>query len=77
MLSTAKQLMKSSLLGRKHTPTLQQVRFLNVHEYISMELMQTHGITTPNCYVATTPEQAEHIFNNSLNKRTYNVSIEV
>jgi len=35
-----------------------------------MEIMQTHGIKTPECYVATNPEEAEHIFTNSLNKRT-------
>jgi len=47
------------------------VRNLNVHEYISMEIMQTHGIKTPECFVATTPEEAEHIFTNSLNKRKF------
>eukprot|EP00522_Entomoneis_paludosa_P015087 CAMPEP_0172461062 /NCGR_PEP_ID=MMETSP1065-20121228/39284_1 /TAXON_ID=265537 /ORGANISM="Amphiprora paludosa, Strain CCMP125" /LENGTH=431 /DNA_ID=CAMNT_0013216267 /DNA_START=73 /DNA_END=1368 /DNA_ORIENTATION=+ len=43
------------------------VRFLNVHEYISMELFQAHGIKTPNCKVADTPEEAEKLFLNDLN----------
>ena len=46
------------------------VRFLNVHEYISMELFKTHGIATPECYVADTPEEAEHIATTALNRRT-------
>jgi acyl-CoA synthetase (NDP forming) len=47
------------------------VRFLNVHEYISMELFKTHGIATPECYVADTAEEAEHIATTALNRRTY------
>jgi hypothetical protein len=46
------------------------VRYLNVHEYISMELFKTHGIATPECYVADTPEEAEHIATTALNRRT-------
>jgi acyl-CoA synthetase (NDP forming) len=46
------------------------VRFLNVHEYISMELFKTHGIATPECYVADTAEEAEHIATTALNRRT-------
>lgn len=46
------------------------IRCLNVHEYVSMELMKAHGITTPECYVADTPEEAEHIATTSLNRRT-------
>jgi hypothetical protein len=48
--------------GRTALPTMGAVRNLNVHEYISMELMQTHGIKTPECHVATTPNEAEHIY---------------
>jgi acyl-CoA synthetase (NDP forming) len=44
------------------------IRHLNVHEYISMEVMKHHGITTPECYVASTPDEAAHIFNNSFGK---------
>jgi succinyl-CoA synthetase beta subunit len=45
------------------------VRFLNVHEYISMEIMQSHGIRTPKYQVASTPQEAEDIFSNVLNQR--------
>jgi acyl-CoA synthetase (NDP forming) len=50
-------------------PALGAVRNLNVHEYISMEIMKNHGIRTPECYVASTPEEAEHVFKNNLQKR--------
>ncbi|CAB9516910.1 ligase [GDP-forming] subunit beta, mitochondrial [Seminavis robusta] len=43
-------------------------RALHVHEYISLELMKTNGIKTPECKVASTPEEAENIFLNHLNK---------
>jgi hypothetical protein len=49
--------------------TVGAVRHLNVHEYVSMEIMQAHGIKTPNCSVASTPEEAEQIFVHKLNKR--------
>lgn len=39
-------------------------------EYISMELMNQHGIATPRGFVANTPEEAEHIFTTMMNKRT-------
>ena len=39
-----------------------QIRMLNVHEYISMELMNQHQIPTPLGAVATTPEEAEHAY---------------
>jgi len=45
------------------------VRYLNVHEHISLEIMKTYGIQTPECYVASTPDEAQHLFSNSLNKR--------
>ena len=48
------------------------IRCLNVHEYISMEIMKNHGIPTPECFVAKTPEEAEHIFSRSLNRRKCN-----
>lgn len=56
---------------RTAAPAVGAVRNLNVHEYISMEIMKNHGIKTPDCYVASTPEEAEHIYNNSLNRRKY------
>lgn len=58
-------------LRRTATPAVGAVRNLNVHEYISMELMNAHGIATPAGYVANTPEEAENIFTNKLNKREY------
>ena len=54
---------------RNALPAMGAVRHLNVHEYVSMEIMQAHGIKTPNCSVASTPEEAEQIFLHKLNKR--------
>lgn len=59
-----------SAARRTAVPAVGSVRNLNVHEYISMELMKAHGIQTPECYVASTPDEAENIFQNSLNKGT-------
>jgi len=50
------------------TPSLGAVRNLNVHEYISMELMNKHGIATPKGFVASTAEEAEDIFANKMNE---------
>lgn len=47
------------------SPAVGTVRHLNVHEYISMEIMKSHGIATPECYVASTADEAEHIFTKS------------
>lgn len=46
-------------------------RNLNVHEYISMEIMKSHGIATPECYVANNPDEVDHLFATSFNKRAY------
>ena len=51
--------------------SLGSVRNLNVHEHISMELMNEHGIATPQGYVAFTPEESEDIYANKMNNRTY------
>jgi hypothetical protein len=51
------------------------VRHLNVHEYISMGIMNEHNITTPKAFVASTPEEAEHIFQSKLNTRKYFVQV--
>lgn len=40
---------------------------MNVHEYISMDLMNSHGIATPQGYAASTPEEAVDIFSNKMN----------
>lgn len=37
----------------------QQVRRLNVHEYVSMEIMAEHDIDIPASKMAETPEDAE------------------
>jgi succinyl-CoA synthetase beta subunit len=56
-------------LRRTAAPAVGAVRNLNLHEYNSMELMKTHGIGIPAGYVASSPEEAENIFLNKLNKR--------
>uniref|UniRef100_A0A6T6HZE5 Succinate--CoA ligase [ADP-forming] subunit beta, mitochondrial n=1 Tax=Craspedostauros australis TaxID=1486917 RepID=A0A6T6HZE5_9STRA len=63
----------TSVLGRKAlqrtaAPAVGAIRNLNVHEYLSMELMNAHQIATPAGHVASTPDEAEHIFQNILNK---------
>jgi len=45
-----------------HPTTTQTVRYLNLHEYISMEVMNQHKIATPKSYAATTADEAEHIY---------------
>ena len=50
------------------TSTTTSIRYLNVHEYISMELMASHGIQTPECHVAETPQEVDHIFNTSFHR---------
>ena len=69
MLRTAVKTTASTLWRRTAAPAVGAVRNLNVHEYISMEIMKTHGIQTPECHVASTAEEAAHLFTNSLNKR--------
>lgn len=53
-----------NLLLRTAGPSVGAVRDLNVHEHVSMELMNSYNIRTPESYVATSPEEAEDIFNN-------------
>jgi succinyl-CoA synthetase beta subunit len=38
-------------------------RNLNVHEYVSMDVMKSSGITTPKCGVAHSVEEAEQVYN--------------
>jgi hypothetical protein len=73
-LLTLKKAMNATMLALRRSfarprLTVGAVRHLNVHEYVSMEIMQAHGIKTPNCSVASTPEEAEQIFVHKLNKR--------
>eukprot|EP00529_Nitzschia_sp_RCC80_P024453 CAMPEP_0113481300 /NCGR_PEP_ID=MMETSP0014_2-20120614/22338_1 /TAXON_ID=2857 /ORGANISM="Nitzschia sp." /LENGTH=444 /DNA_ID=CAMNT_0000374793 /DNA_START=144 /DNA_END=1478 /DNA_ORIENTATION=+ /assembly_acc=CAM_ASM_000159 len=53
--------------SRTATPAVGAVRNLNLHEYLSIELMKQHGISTPAGYVASTPDEAENIFMHNLN----------
>mmetsp|Transcript_41450 Transcript_41450/g.99304 ORF Transcript_41450/g.99304 Transcript_41450/m.99304 type:complete len:85 (+) Transcript_41450:153-407(+) len=53
--------------SRTATPAVGSVRNLNLHEYLSIELMKQHGISTPAGYVASTPDEAENIFMHNLN----------
>lgn len=41
-------------------------RFLNVHEYVGIEVMNQFGVTTPRCKVADTPDEAAHVFSSFL-----------
>ena len=61
--------------SRLAAPACGAVRFLNVHEYISMEIMNQHGITTPRGFIAKSPEEAEHIFTTMMNKRMFGYCI--
>jgi succinyl-CoA synthetase beta subunit len=45
-----------------------QRRFLNVHEYISMDLMKEYGVPVPKGAVASTPAEAESIAATMLGK---------
>jgi succinyl-CoA synthetase beta subunit len=58
---------KALLVNRTATPSVGAIRNLNLHEYLSMDLMKQHGIATPAGYVASTPEEAENDFINKLN----------
>jgi acyl-CoA synthetase (NDP forming) len=58
----------TSALRRTAAPAVGAVRNLNVHEYVSMELLEHYGVKVPKAFVASSPEEAEHIFLNSLNK---------
>jgi hypothetical protein len=67
----------SLLLLQQHgrSSAVGAIRHLNVHEYISMEIMKTHGIATPECHVASTADEVEHIFSNSFSKRAYTTTL--
>lgn len=36
-------------------------RFLNVHEYVAMDILQKNGVNVPRFGVATTPEDAANV----------------
>jgi hypothetical protein len=71
MFSTSRLASIASQAAKRRAAALSAtaVRSLNVHEYISMEIMKNHGIKTPECSVASTPEEAERIFLHGINKR--------
>lgn len=37
-------------------------RFLNIHEYLSMDVMRKYGVPVPRGKVASTPEEAEKAY---------------
>lgn len=59
---------RTSLPSRR---SIGPIRYLNVHEYISMEIMNKYGIATPAGFVASTPEEAETIFKTQMNIREF------
>lgn len=69
MLSSTAKTLLSRTAQRTALPSVGAVRNLNVHEYISMDLMKQHEIGAPAGYVASSPEEAENIYLNKLNKR--------
>lgn len=57
-----------SFLPRTAPNAVGAIRHLNLHEYLSMDLMKQHGISTPAGFVASSPEEAENIFLHKINK---------
>jgi hypothetical protein len=55
--------------GRVPVGAIGAVRNLNVHEHISMELFNAHGIATPEGAVAFSPEEAEEAYKNMGNRK--------
>jgi len=68
-LQTSASVSRTSLSSPALTRIGGSIRCLNVHEYISMEIMNKYGIATPAGYVASTPEEAEAIFKTKMNSR--------
>jgi succinyl-CoA synthetase beta subunit len=57
-------------LARAISPPARRLRrFLNVHEYISMDLMNQYGIPTPQGRVATTSQHAQEVATEMLQGR--------
>ena len=67
MLSSSVSSLARHAARRTALPTIGAVRNLNVHEYISMEIMKEHGIAMPEGYVASTPEEAENQYMRDFN----------
>jgi len=68
MLSSLLRTSTSKLLPKHVLPatTTQTVRYLNLHEYISMEIMNQYNISTPKSYAATSADEAEHIYESKM-----------
>jgi succinyl-CoA synthetase beta subunit len=43
-------------------PAVGAVRNLNVHEYVSLEIMKDHRVQTPKGKVANSPNEAENTY---------------
>ena len=73
MLSSSLSSLARLATRRTALPAVGAVRNLNVHEYISMEIMHDHGIATPEGYVASTPEEAENVYMRALQHSKYRI----
>ncbi|KAF0695651.1 Aste57867_13545 [Aphanomyces stellatus] len=58
-MSLLRTILKAPLLR----PQGQQVRRLNLHEYQSMQIMQSYGVAIPASQHANTPEEAVNVYN--------------
>jgi hypothetical protein len=47
---------------RTALPAVGAVRSLNVHEYVSMEIMNDHQVRTPKGKIASSPSETENIY---------------
>lgn len=59
---------RSSTLRRTAAPAVGAVRNLNVHEYVSMEILEHYGVKVPRSFVASSPDEAEYAFLHNINK---------
>jgi len=62
ILRQSKSIVNSTGRSTSLTGAIGAVRNLNVHEHISMELFNQHGITTPGGAVAFSPEEAKEAY---------------
>jgi hypothetical protein len=53
----------AQLLDGQALGLMAQTRLLNVHEYVGMEIMKKYDVAVPRGGVASTPAEAEHIYN--------------
>lgn len=69
--STGARNLVSKWSRRIASPSLGAIRYLNVHEYVSMDIMKQHGVKVPECHVADSAMEAQNIFETRINKRKY------